>query len=66
MGESLSQPRLILDMINKLLHPLVPLKTEAEVEKFLNVTEPHIENTRFIADKETGLISEKNSLARDY
>lgn len=37
----------LLHFINKIINPIVPLKTDDEVENFLNLNLEHVEKTKF-------------------
>lgn len=45
------QPKKVIHLINRLLHPLVNLKSEEAIEKFLNHNKEHEELTRFMMPK---------------
>ena len=45
---TLAEPKYILSYINRLLHPLVNLKTAQDVENFLDLNKEYPENTKFM------------------
>ena len=45
---TLADPKYVLSYINRLLHPLVTLKTAADIENFLDVNKEYPESTKFM------------------
>lgn len=43
-----AEPQRLIHMMNRLLHPLVVLKTEESIEAFLDINKEHPEKTRFM------------------
>ena len=52
---NIEDPTTLLHLINKLMYPLLELKTEADVDAFLDLSQEPIETTNFFKNKQTNL-----------
>jgi len=47
-ADSYSEHKKVIHLMNRLLHPLVNLKSQEQIEEFLNVKKEHEEKTKFM------------------